>query len=62
MVRVRVFEPEPAPGRSPRPAADAGPVAFVGAGQMGAPMVRRLLRAGIEVTLYARRPRAFRSW
>ncbi|MBL7502039.1 NAD(P)-dependent oxidoreductase [Frankia sp. CNm7] len=34
----------------------AGPVTFVGAGQMGAPMVQRLLRAGVDVTLHARRP------
>lgn len=56
MVRVRIFESEPAPLRPQRPSAEAGPVAFVGAGKMGAPMVRRLLGAGIEVTLYARRP------
>ncbi|KPM50804.1 hypothetical protein ACG83_37885 [Frankia sp. R43] len=34
----------------------AGPVTFVGAGQMGAPMVERLLGAGVDVTLHARRP------
>jgi 3-hydroxyisobutyrate dehydrogenase-like beta-hydroxyacid dehydrogenase len=52
---VRVIDSEPGPAR-PRQAADAGPVAFIGAGQMGAPMVRRLLAARINVTLYARRP------
>ena len=31
-------------------------VGFVGAGQMGAPMVRRLLAAGTPVRMYARRP------
>jgi 3-hydroxyisobutyrate dehydrogenase-like beta-hydroxyacid dehydrogenase len=31
-------------------------IGFVGAGQMGAPMVTRLLAAGYEVDLYARRP------
>ena len=56
MAGVRIFESDPAPLRPPQPPAGAGPVAFVGAGQMGAPMVRRLLGAGIDVTLYARRP------
>ncbi len=31
-------------------------VGFVGAGQMGEPMVHRLLGAGFAVTVYARRP------
>lgn len=31
-------------------------IGFVGAGQMGEPMVQRLLAAGKEVVLYARRP------
>ncbi|NED60092.1 NAD(P)-binding domain-containing protein, partial [Streptomyces sp. SID10244] len=30
-------------------------VGFIGAGQMGEPMVRRLLGAGHDVVLYARR-------
>lgn len=34
---------------------DAGSVAFVGAGQMGLPMVRRLIGAGEDVRVYARR-------
>jgi 3-hydroxyisobutyrate dehydrogenase-like beta-hydroxyacid dehydrogenase len=41
------------PPPSPPPLA---PVGFVGAGQMGAPMVERLLAAGFPVHLYARRP------
>ncbi|WP_091278823.1 MULTISPECIES: NAD(P)-dependent oxidoreductase [Parafrankia] len=40
----------------------AGPVTFVGAGQMGAPMVQRLLGAGVEVTLHARRPEVRESF
>jgi 3-hydroxyisobutyrate dehydrogenase-like beta-hydroxyacid dehydrogenase len=31
-------------------------LAFIGAGQMGMPMVRRLIGAGRDVTVYARRP------
>jgi 3-hydroxyisobutyrate dehydrogenase-like beta-hydroxyacid dehydrogenase len=31
-------------------------IGFVGAGQMGSPMVERLLAAGHDVSLYARRP------
>ncbi|WP_238436163.1 MULTISPECIES: NAD(P)-dependent oxidoreductase [unclassified Frankia] len=46
-----IAEPVPATDGQLRP---AGPVAFVGAGQMGAPMVRRLLAAGVQVTLHAR--------
>jgi 3-hydroxyisobutyrate dehydrogenase-like beta-hydroxyacid dehydrogenase len=34
---------------------DSPRLAFVGAGQMGMPMVRRLLQAGRDVTVYARR-------
>ena len=30
-------------------------VSFVGAGQMGGPMVQRLLDAGVPTTVYARR-------
>ena len=30
-------------------------VSFVGAGQMGGPMVQRLLDAGVATTVYARR-------
>ena len=36
----------------------SGAVGFVGAGKMGGPMVERLLRAGLEVRLFARRPQA----
>jgi 3-hydroxyisobutyrate dehydrogenase-like beta-hydroxyacid dehydrogenase len=32
-------------------------VAFIGAGQMGMPMIRRLLDAGHDVTVFARRPK-----
>jgi 3-hydroxyisobutyrate dehydrogenase-like beta-hydroxyacid dehydrogenase/ketosteroid isomerase-like protein len=35
---------------------DRGRVAFVGAGEMGLPMVRRLVAAGHEVVVHARRP------
>lgn len=31
-------------------------IGFVGAGQMGEPMVQRLVAAGKQVVLYARRP------
>jgi 3-hydroxyisobutyrate dehydrogenase len=37
-------------------AMDAAKLAFVGAGQMGMPMVRRLTGAGHDVTVFARRP------
>jgi 3-hydroxyisobutyrate dehydrogenase-like beta-hydroxyacid dehydrogenase len=53
---VRVFDAEPRPAGQPRQSANAGPVAFIGAGQMGTPMVRRLLAAQLDVRLYARRP------
>ena len=39
----------------PRPSSTPVRVAFVGAGQIGAPMSERLLAAGHEVTVYARR-------
>jgi 3-hydroxyisobutyrate dehydrogenase-like beta-hydroxyacid dehydrogenase len=53
---VRVIESEPRPAWQPGQPDSAVPVAFVGAGQMGAPMVRRLLAARLDVTLFARRP------
>lgn len=50
----RVLDDEPRPAR--RAGQHPGPVAFIGAGQLGGPMVRRLLAAGLDVSLYARRP------
>jgi 3-hydroxyisobutyrate dehydrogenase-like beta-hydroxyacid dehydrogenase len=52
---MRVIGSEPQSARPPAQPGRAGPIAFIGAGQMGAPMVRRLLEAGLDVTLYARR-------
>jgi 3-hydroxyisobutyrate dehydrogenase-like beta-hydroxyacid dehydrogenase len=51
----RLFHDQPRPSRPTGPPGGGGPVAFIGAGQMGAPMVRRLLAAGLDVSLYARR-------
>src|SRR5665811_1146967 len=42
-------------GKTPAMTTNPTKVAFVGAGQMGAPMVDRLLAAGADVTVYARR-------
>ncbi len=42
-------------GKTPAMTTNSTKVAFVGAGQMGAPMVDRLLAAGTDVTVYARR-------
>ena len=41
---------------TPPIAADITPVGYVGLGIMGAPMVRNLLRAGVPVHVWARRP------
>jgi 3-hydroxyisobutyrate dehydrogenase-like beta-hydroxyacid dehydrogenase len=53
---VRVIEAGPRPAEQSGRSGNAGPVAFIGAGQMGGPMVRRLLAAQVDVRLYARRP------
>lgn len=53
---MRVIGSEPHPARPPAQPDGVGPIAFIGAGQMGAPMVRRLLDARLDVTLHARRP------
>jgi len=53
---MRVIGSESQPTRQSGESASVGPIAFIGAGQMGAPMVRRLLAAQLDVTLHARRP------
>lgn len=52
---VRIIESELGPAQESGAGAVAGPVAFIGAGQLGAPMVRRLLAARLDVGLFARR-------
>ena len=39
----------------------SGPLAFIGPGQMGMPMVRRLVAAGHQVNVFARRPEVRRE-
>ena len=41
---------EPSPADAPQPAAQAGPIAFLGLGHMGGPMAVNLVKAGYTVT------------